>query len=1762
MNLMKRCALFLILCIMVQCIPLAAFAGEESTAVQNLTVNYTQNPISVDNDSIFFGWQMENSASRDISQTAYRIMVASTEEKLSSGNYDMWDSGKVLSDVSVSVPYSGKTPVAAHRYFWQVKVWDNKGAAVTSSEKAYFETGLGNSGWDGAKWIGESSYEGSANQWLTQYTIELDFVINKESAGVAFGATDTTSFFMWQVNAKNYPGRVYLRPHIKKNGSWAVIPSGTNEKDVTDAIGYNSADIIGKTVHMKITVNNNVVDTCFGNSNTSAFTYTYSEPIPLQKLAFRQFYGSDAYEVASYDNIVVKNHLGEVIFKEDFSDPSNHKFNGGAVENGMLVIGKNATIETIVVQKGGEETKNAPMLRKAFSLNSGKNIKSARIYATSAGIYELYLNGEKVGEDYFNPGWTDYNKRIFYQTFDVTEMVKSGKNALGAMLGKGWYCGNISHVGANRFGTTPALLAKLVVEYADGSKTTVITDESWLYNGTGPITDNNFLDGEKYDATKEIEGWDTGEYTPDELWIPVNIYTAEQLGIGEIVSQVGETVRQIDTLSVINVTEPKENAFIYDFGQNFAGAVQLSLPGEFTEANPGLTISLRHGEMLNDASGTGDDVEGALYDENLRTFKAIDTYKIKGDHGGEVYRPRFTYHGFRYVEITGIEEPLPADWVKGIVLSSALEPTGDLTTSDPLVNRLYSNVEWGLHSNFVSIPTDCPQRNERMGWTGDAQIFARTATFLKNSNRFYHKYLGDMLTSQRADGAFSNVAPGHNVFLTYYSNGWGDAGVIIPWQMYQQYGDTQIIKETYSGMKAWVDFLEKNSSGYICEADGFGDWLSVETTEEPLTNTGYFAYSAQLLSQMAEVIGEKADAEHYGKLSDNVKAAWRAKFLNSDGTVKNPTQTACIVALRFDLVEDEAHRKLIAAQLVENIRKAGMHLTVGFVGVSYLCPVLSEMGYDDVAYALLQQETYPSWLYSVNQGATTIWERWNSYTKESGFGPVSMNSFNHYSYGSVAEWMYRYMLGIEKDENSVSYKHFILQPSPGGTITSARGHYDSVYGRIESGWKIENGTKLTYIATVPANTTATLYLPAQKNGKIYEGGNDISRTSVEGVKYVAYADGRVQIELKSGTYTFETAVADKSVLNGVIAKAKSYGGFFYTEESFNALQSAVAGGEAVASDKNAADADIEKTVNAIQAAINNLEPITQDGSRENPYVISGKEEFVKFAESVNCGNSLAGKYVVLEKDIDLKGISWEPIGTSSDWKTAVGFAGHFDGRGHIVSGITVQDSSNTSFGLFGSVSGTVENLGVTDAVINSGSVDCRSGGIAGNLNGGVVRNCYVVNSQITATSRVAGGIAGENSGGLVENCFVKGNSVSATRTGGIVGDNISSATVKNCYSDSTITSKIMGNVAGCRTVTLGEYTNGTLLKSLNMTVLNDWLQGGEYPVISRNPAPVVVKNGYKQVYSEDFNSVTGEDIITTNADDYSKPWYAQPISDNIPVIENGEVTFPYYFNRIACSISASGNVMYKADLRAEIPQSNQGTHQGVSLKGSHKNSGMYGAYSPEEPGSGYGIDFDLWHSGLGENGKNFVLSVVYGKFKEAKSFVIPVPQGIDVKNMNTYKFTDNGNILSVYVEDLPVCTVILENLTGDKYTAGKVYDGKNNLIGNFTMNVYAAPFFEVHARATGIWFDNFSMWQYVGQPVSFKKSGTTIKIVKNNGYPDSYNVIFAVYQDNRLVDLRIYTKAELPDEETFENYDTMDCLIWKDFQLMNPLTGKTSFRKN
>lgn len=1056
-------------------------------SIVDLKSDHRMNPVGIDSEVPSFSWVMQSNQ-RAKKQTAYRLTVASSPGQLQSGDYDCYDSGRRETDQSVAISYEGKELAARTRYYWQVEVWDETGASAVS-QPAYFETGLMDEGFAAAQWIQSGGVQ---------------------SDPVSMGLDGAS--WLWKDDGLGFDARPQETLYFR--GNLAVDP----EKTVKEAFFGFTADDYG-TVYLNgdkiasITPAAEVWRTGFVASVTALLTpgdNTFAAEITNGAEGYAGFIAKAVVRYTDGTEDVFVTDGGWKLTaspQENWTQPGTEEADwetpGQLVSYGGAPWGNQVHLPgTAVVPKESA----APMLRREFSANK---VKTARLYATAAGIYEMSINGKAVSDHCFDPGWTDYQNRILYQTYDVTGLVSEGDNVISAVLGNGWYCGNIAQSGPNQYGTAPALIARLELEYQDGSRESVVTDAGWKVTDNGPILENDLLIGETYDATREMPGWDQPGFD-DSGWAAASTSTAEALGVGKFEAQTAPSVEPMLTLPAVAMTQPEPGVYIYDFGQNFSGNVCIEVQGE-----AGTTVRLRHGEILNDASGTGDGPEGTLFTANLRSARATDFYTLKGD-GTEVYTPRFTFHGFRYVELTGLDEPLPLEAVTGRVLYSAMEGTGGFTCSNTLVNQLYSNTLWSQRSNFISIPTDCPQRDERLGWTGDAQVFARTASYNMDTYAFYSNYLDLVRAYQRADGAYPSNAPwfwdGHG------ENGWGDAGVIIPWQMYQQYGDKQVIRDNYDAMKAWIAYLEDKSTDLIQPNGGYGDWMSIAGTPSTITNTAYFAYSTRILGKMAAAIGEEQDAAAYLDLFERIRTAWNNAFVLQDGSMAAETQTAYIVGLAFELFPDEM-RDGAAKRLAENIQSNGDHLTTGFVGTNFLNLVLSQTGYDDVAYRLLEQESYPSWLYPVTQGATTIWETWNSYSKESGFSSgLGQNvSLNHYSYGAICEWIYRDMLGIERDEEAPGYQHFTLHPAAGGSITYAKGHYDTPYGTIRSGWELDEDKGFLYQAEIPANTTATLCLP-EGDGEILESGGALS--GAQGVALTRTEGGRVYLELASGTYSF------------------------------------------------------------------------------------------------------------------------------------------------------------------------------------------------------------------------------------------------------------------------------------------------------------------------------------------------------------------------------------------------------------------------------------------------------------------------------------------------------------------------------------------------------------------------------------------------------------------------------------------------------------------
>jgi alpha-L-rhamnosidase len=1142
-------ALVLTLVWLVTLLPAGLITGAAASAVTvqvtDLQTEYETNPLGLDEAHPRLSWALASDA-RGVKQQRYQITVT----KGASDGPVVWAADEV-SDNTLNIPYGGAALEPATRYYWRVTAQTNAGTAV--SEPAWFETGFMNpkiDAWNGALWLTKPMV--SENPDVADYTVEYDFRMIKDGGGLIFAATGN-NYLMWQFNInpveRPYGGTPYFRPHRWNPGGASlaeikidhVIPDSEEGKHA-----WYRCRIVVRAGQSGTVITTSVgpvggMLTVIDNARTVAGSWE------LGKIGFRQIHDNNNEEITEYDNIAIWDDTDDdsrLLYAETFdSAPTGMFGTRGTTQDGVYRVGGETFTSSRNVVDPAPPEGGEPLFRKEFIVD--KPVRSARLYATARGYYEFSLNGEKVGDVYLAPGWTDYYYTIMYQTYDVTGMLRSGGNAIGGMLGMGWYSGPHQLYGYNMYGNTQSLLGKLVITYEDGMVQTVVTDGSWQYH-PGPILYAENYAGETYDARYDCAGWNTAGYDAAG-WIPAGIHTPLPAAV-DIVPQTGPPVREVERFEQPVLTEPVPGQYTYDFGQNIAGFVTVKVKGA-----AGTRITIRHGEMLNTttayknpgeaAVNNGDGPVGTVYRANLRDQQvpvAFDYYILKGDPAGETYTPRFTFHGFRYIEITGVDEAIPPEDVTAIAISSDNALTSAFETSNPKVNQLYSNVVWGMRGNFVSIPTDCPNRDERLGYTGDTQIFAGTGVYLANADQFYAKWLRDLRSYQMNEettGEHKGLVPVlipavRTSGFTQWSNAWGDGAVIVPWQMYQQYGDEQIIRDSFDSMKAWCDFLNapERSADYIRNRytgrdNNYGDWLAVESSPQNMTNTLFSAYSNKLFAKMARVIGETEVADQYDAVTQNIVNAFTATFRNADGTLKATSQTPYAMLIYFGLA-DEADSTFLAETLMENVRTHGWKLTSGFIGVSYLTPALSQNGQSEAAFRLLEQEDYPSWIYSINQGATTTWERWNSYTVANGFGSVGMNSFNHYAFGSIGEWMMSGVLGIRRDEAAPGFRHFVLDPQYGGTLTYARGHYDSVSGRIESAWTWDQDTgDFTYNFTVPANTGATVSVPTRDPSLVLEGAQ--AAAEAEGVTYLGYdaASQRALYEVASGSYAFMSDVA-------------------------------------------------------------------------------------------------------------------------------------------------------------------------------------------------------------------------------------------------------------------------------------------------------------------------------------------------------------------------------------------------------------------------------------------------------------------------------------------------------------------------------------------------------------------------------------------------------------------------------------------------------------
>lgn len=719
-----------------------------------------------------------------------------------------------------------------------------------------------------------------------------------------------------------------------------------------------------------------------------------------------------------------------------------------------------------ITVSGKDTSARSPLFRKEFSLK--KKIKSAMAYITAKGLYEAKLNGARISDTYFAPGWTSYKNQLQYQVYDATALLRVGSNVLGASLGNGWYKGRIGFGNQHNFyGDTRGLLLQLEVEYTDGTKETINTDEHWKYT-YGPIMASDIYDGEIYDARMEITGWDNIDFKEDSNWKKVNIMNK---GTEKLIAMSGPPVRKHEQFKALRIFKTPKGETVVDFGQNLVGWVMLKAQGP-----TGTKITLSHAEVLTK--------EGNFYTTNLRSAKAQDSYILKGG-AEQVFEPHFTFQGFRYVKVEGYPGELKSDDLTAVALYSDMATTGIFTTSNPLINQLQHNIQWGQKGNFVDVPTDCPQRDERLGWTGDAQAFANTAAYNMDVAGFFTKWLKDVKADQQPSGLIPHVVPNVLGVNDGASAGWADVATIIPWDMYRAYGDRRILETQYESMQKWVGYITSVAKNNLWNSGfHFGDWLfyrpnddndgRAAVTDKYLIAQTFYAHSTQLLINAAEVLGKKEDIAKYTALLSNIKAAFVKEYMTPTGHLVSGTQTAYVLALQFDMLPEEL-RSACADRLVANIRDYGNHLTTGFLGTPYICHVLTRFGHNDVAYDLLMQESYPSWLYPVKMGATTIWERWDGIKPDGSFQTPDMNSYNHYAYGAIGDWMYRTIAGINSAADTPGYKSIVIAPKPGGKLTHASAELETAYGTVKSAWVLENNL-LKLDVTIPANTRATIML--------------------------------------------------------------------------------------------------------------------------------------------------------------------------------------------------------------------------------------------------------------------------------------------------------------------------------------------------------------------------------------------------------------------------------------------------------------------------------------------------------------------------------------------------------------------------------------------------------------------------------------------------------------------------------------------------------------
>ncbi len=1139
----------------------------------NLRCEYLDNPLGIDVLKPRLSWQLAEGGQqsapgspkadpaspagnppgeipRGVRQTAYQVLVASSQQLLAQDQGDLWDSGKVAAAQSSQLEYQGKALQSRLHCDWKVRVWDQDGKASAWSTPAMWGMGLLQPADWTAGWIGyDAAYQPSPEV-----------------------AADERLFNVQGLQWFKLPGdKIKVPACFRKR---VDIPAAREIRRAVLALyayHYCEAAIngtaIGAGAHWERTARLDATKALRAGANVLTLVASHTDPYPpavIGRLVVQFTSGADMV-VPIDKSWKVTSAPAPGWQRPDFNDAGWPNAEAGGYTFGNL---------------GDIARVPAPYLRKDFSVPQA--VTRATVYVTALGSYELHLNGKRVGKDVLAPGWTEFRKRVHYQTYDVTAQVAKGANAIGAIVGDGWYASDLAHLARrNVYGGRPRLLAQLVMELADGSTQVLVSDSSWKAS-YGPIRHADLIIGCEYDARLEMAGWDQAGFN-DTNWKPVDsgttaegqadvtgivaravnngrislkvendlfggdpaplqvkvlvleyqiggkrqTQTVDEHGLLDLTggdlkivrasygkrpanaqafrvqASVAEPSRVIEELAAIKVSEPKPGCWTFDLGQNMVGWVRLKVRGA-----AGQRITVRHGEKLNP--------DGSIYTAALRSCPATDYYILSGK-GEEILEPYFTYHGFQYVEVRGLKSKPDLGMVTGRVVHTPMRRTGNFECSYPLLNKLYSNVIWGQKGNYLEVPTDCPQRDERMGWTGDTQFFVPTAAYNFDIAAFFSRWLQTCEDDQSADGSFPHVVP--DIMGGGGSTAWGDAALLCTYQIYRTYGDTRIVAERYAAMERYMKWLDGKTKDGISKVGGFGDWLGAGGgANQDAVDTAFHAYLARIMAEMAQAIGRDDDAKRYIKLHEEAKAAFVKGFLQADGSLRDCSQTGYALAFTMDLLPADMRGKA-AAKFVDEIKRFDWHLATGFIGTPRLLPALAAAGRDDVAYRLLLTDTYPSWLFPVKNGATTMWERWNGWTPDKGFGDISMNSFNHYAFGAVGEYLYGGVGGIKAA--SAGYKTIIIKPAIAEGLTWAKTSFECVYGLIGCNWKRAAGG-LTMDVTIPPNTSATIHVPATAEAGVTESGKPAGKSA--GVKFLRMENGAAVYAVESGAYHFASGM--------------------------------------------------------------------------------------------------------------------------------------------------------------------------------------------------------------------------------------------------------------------------------------------------------------------------------------------------------------------------------------------------------------------------------------------------------------------------------------------------------------------------------------------------------------------------------------------------------------------------------------------------------------